>query len=312
MQEYQTTEQQQRQLTEDGYVLLPDAIPGDLLTRWQKLAVQIESEALAAHEKGNQLEGVCVLEDPVGPRLVRYDDLLGRDADAVLDLLACPAMMAVSAELCGPGAIPLQCDILFKHQHPHPVILWHQGAPHPRGFPYLNVGIYLDNADQDDGCLRYVPGTQRELQDIAQLSRDHGWEIPGVVEQPARAGDILVQDMMVLHGSPPKRTPNPRRTIYVEIRPAAGVIESGQQSEEWLDLRRRWMGLVLRRAAASNAKVELAKDIPEDLKSDEEEVDRIRAHWEPPIPAVYAVENIERHDYPIPADLSGSPDTVTR
>lgn len=66
------------------------------------------------------------------PRLMRHDDILEIDHDAVLDLLACPAMMAVAREFSGRGTVPLQLDILYKHEHPHPVILWHQGAPHPR------------------------------------------------------------------------------------------------------------------------------------------------------------------------------------
>jgi hypothetical protein len=39
------------------------------------------------------------------------------------------------------------------------------------------------------------------------------------------------------------------------------------------------------------------------LSSDEEEIAAITSHWEPPIPAVYAVEPIETDDYPVPADL---------
>lgn len=306
MHDFDTTLEQRQQLLEQGFVLLPEAVPADLVTRWQELAERLEAEALAAHEKGESIHGACVIEDPVGPRLMRYDDILGRDTDAVLDLLACPAMLAVAADFCGPDAIPLQLDILYKHQHPHPVINWHQGAPHPRGFPYLNVGIYLDDAPEDDGCLHYIPGTQHELQDIQALSQTHGWDIPGLVLQPAKVGDILVQDMMILHGSPPKRTPGVRRTVYVEIRPAEGVRESGNQSEEWLELRRRWMALVARRAGQSEALKKLSNDLSSDLRDDCTEAAAIVAHWEPPIPAVYAVQPVERDDYPVPADLQNA------
>ena len=300
---YQTTDQQRQQLLIDGYVLLPAALPAELLSRWQSLAERLERNALDAYEKSESIHGACVIEDPVGPRLIRYDDVLGADADAVLDLLACPAMMAVAREMCGRGAVPLQLDILYKHQHPHPTIKWHQGAPHPRGYPYLNVGIYLDDANAGDGCLRYVPGTQHELQDICGLAEAHGWEIPGTVEQPARAGDILVQDMMVLHGSGPKRSPGVRRTIYVEIRPVSGIIESGAHSEEWMQLRQRFMGLVVRRAESSHWPDDWRSDLPANLSSNEEEAAAILAMREPPIPAVYCNRPIETPVYPIPADL---------
>jgi hypothetical protein len=295
-----SADQKERLLTE-GYILLAEALPADLLNRWRKLAEQLELKALEAHARNEQLHGACVIEDPVGPRLMRYDDVLGQDTNAVLDLLACPAMMAVARELCGAETVPLQMDILYKHQHPHPVILWHQGAPHPRGHPYLNVGIYLDDAGPDDGCLHYVPGTQHELQDICGLAEAHGWDIPGVVKQPAKAGDILVQDMMILHGSPPKRSPGVRRTIYVELRPVPGIRESAAQSEQWIEQRKRWMGMVLRRAGTAASWPDA---FPEDLATDEEEAGAILSMWEPPIPAVYCSFPVETDNYPVPSDLA--------
>lgn len=303
---YETTSAQRRQLLSDGFTLLPDAISPDELARWRGIAERLEADALDAHARGERLHGACVIEDPVGPRLMRFDDVLETHGDAVLDLLACPAMMAVARELCGPGAVPLQFDILFKHQHPHPVINWHQGAPHPRGYTYLNVGIYLDDADANDGCLLYVPGTQHELQNICELSEAHGWEIPGVVEQPAKAGDILVQDMMILHGSPPKRSAGVRRTIYVELRPAAGIAESGVQTEQWLELRKRWMGMVVRRADPSDWPPDWHDDFRVPLGTDEEENASISAHHEPPIPAVYCHRPVETTGYPVPADMRDS------
>lgn len=303
---FETTPEQRQQLLTDGFVLLPAALPTSLLARWRDLADGLERNALEAYARNESPHGACIIEDPVGLRLMRYDDILGEDGNAVLDLLACPAMMAVAREMCGHGVVPLQLDILYKHQHPHPVISWHQGSPHPRGYPYLNVGIYLDDADSDDGCLRYVPGTQHEIQDICALSEAHGWDPPGMVQQPAKAGDILVQDMMVLHGSAPKRGPGVRRTIYVELRPAAGIKESDAQSEQWKELRKRWMGIVVRRAEASDYPQSWRDDLHANLGSDEEEIASILNLWEPPIPAVYCHHSVETEDYPVPSDLRSS------
>jgi len=303
---YEISSEDREQLLNKGYVRLPGALPSELLKRWQLIATRMEAEAVEAHNRADRLHGACVIDDPSGPALIRYDDILGIDGDTTLELLACPAMMAVSREFSGYGTVPLQADILYKQQHPRAsVIPWHQGAPHPRGFPYLNVGIYLDDAPEGDGCLRYIPGTQHELQDICKLSQEHGWEIPGVVELSAKAGDILIQDMMVLHGSQPKRSPGVRRTIYVELRPFEGIIESGEQTKHWGRLRQRWMGLVLRRAAVSDWPKDWQKDLPQDLRSDEEEIAAILAEREPPIPAVYCYQPVNRDGYPIPEDLKG-------
>ena len=303
MQDYEITPEQKNKLLGDGFTHLPDVLSPEMLQRWRELADRYEAESLEAHARGEQIHGACVIEDPVGPRLMRADDILGRDTNAVLDLLACPALLAVARELCTPAAVPMQLDILYKHQHPHPIIMWHQGAPHPRGYPYLNVGVYLDDADEDDGCLKYVPGTQHELEDICALSEQHGWDIPGTVEQPARAGDILVQDMMILHGSAPNRSPGCRRTIYIEYRPVAGILESAVQSQEWAELRRRWMGLVVRHSGSQQLWDEWPDELPDDLASNEEEVAAIMAAWEPPIPAKYCAHPVETDDYPVPADM---------
>lgn len=281
-------------LLTDGFCHLPGALPPPLLNRLQTFATTIEADALEGHTAGRPVPGACVIEDPVGPRLMRHDDLLRLDPDLCLDVLACPAMLAIAERLCGPGAVPLQMDLVYKQQHPHPIILWHQGAPHPRGFPYLNIGLHLDDAGPDDGCLHYVPGTQHGLVDIDAFARTHGWSPPDLVKMPTRAGDILVQDMMILHGSPPKRSPGVRRTVYVEMRPVAGIRESARQSEHWLELRRRWMALVVERAGI---------DWPDDLPPSggtASAVSAILEHHEPPIPAVWGIEQVQTDDYPIP------------
>lgn len=305
MTRFEITGDHRRQLRDQGWVLLPGALPRALLRRWRSLATRIERDVGRAHARGEAPAGAAVVEDEVGPRLTRFNDLHGAEPDALLELLACPGMMAVARELCRRGTVPLQADLLYKQPHPHPVTLWHQDAPHPRGHPYLNLGVYLDDAAPGDGCLRYLPGSQHQLQDIASLARRHGWDLPGVVEQPACAGDILVHDMMVLHGSPPKRTPGCRRTLYIELRPCAGILEGGSQSRSWMETRQRWMGLVVRRAGPEHWPAPWRADLPGDLGTDEAEMGRVMACREAPTPAHYAREDVETEDYPIPRDLRG-------
>lgn len=285
-----------------GYLLLSGGMPSDLLARWRDLAERLERQAVAAHKAGAPLQACAVTEVRGDARAYRIDEILRHDAEAVIELLACPAMMAVAGQLSGPGTVPLAVDIVYKHPYPYPHILWHQGARHSREHAFLNIGLYLDDSDAGDGCLRYVPGTQNALLDVGALSAEHGWNPPGVVEVPTRAGDILVQDMMILHGSEPKRTPGPRRTVYVEFRQVDGIQAERSQSEEWVRLRERWMAHVLERARP--------EDRPDDwgFTSDPEEsleelAAAILARWERPIPANYAPMPVEHPEYPTPSDL---------
>jgi len=166
----ETTSKQREDLLDRGYTSFPGGLPPELLERWQKLATRLEEEAMEVHNNGDHIPTACMADGPDGKRLMRHNDILAKDPDAVLDLLACPTMMAIFRELCGKNAVPMQVDILYKQQHPHPVVIWHQGAQHPRNHPYLNVGVYLDEAGSGDGCIKYLDGTQHEKQDIQGLS----------------------------------------------------------------------------------------------------------------------------------------------
>jgi hypothetical protein len=303
------TSELQSQFATEGYALLSDALPKSTLQRWQDIAAVREAEAIKCFEQGEPMAGACVVEIENAPaRLLRYDNVFHTDPEALLDLLATPALLAVARDICGPLAVPMQADILFKYQHPHSLIAWHQGAPHDRSAPYLNVGIYLDDAPEGDGCLRYVPRTQHGLEDIAALTKSHGWEIPGVIEQSAQAGDILVQDMMILHGSQPKHSPGARRTIYVEYRPYDAIIRGDAQSKHWADLRLALMGAVLARANPADRPKNWETDYP--VVTHEEALElfkEILAFPEPPIPSVYSERPVEHPAYPIPEgfELSG-------
>lgn len=286
----------------NGYCLVEDGLPEDLLHRWRTLADKIEKHAVEEHIKGEQVHGAAVIKDKVGPRLMRYDDIFSQDHDLVLQTLATPALLEIAKKMVGRGCVPVQMDILYKQQHPHPVIKWHQGAQHSRDYPYLNVGIYLDDAPAGDGCLRYVPDTQHHILDIERLSKQYGWEIPGVVEQPARSGDILVQDMMILHGSQPKRSEGVRRTIYIEFRPWQSITESQCQSDGWAMLRKHWMALVLEQDSKQIWPQEWRDDYPTPASADTL-FKTILEKREPPQPAVWGVFPVTAKDYPVPEDM---------
>jgi hypothetical protein len=288
---HKITPEQRREFIDKGFLVLPNAIPVNLLSKWQDLLSEFNKNALKSYSKLLDVPNASFIEGLDKPLLTRVNDLLAFFPDAVLDLLACPVMLEIAQDFCGADVVPLQCDALFKHNHPESDIPWHQDALHPRKFPYLNVGIYLDDADIGDGCVDYVTNSQHETHDICKLVHKHGCNIPDMVSIPVKAGDILIQDMMVLHRSQMKRDKGVRRTIYVEMRPATAVLDQGAQSKEWMELRRRWMGIVVRRSNIAWPE-ELQAKLPKDLKSDSEEIKQILQHREPPIPAHYCIENI--------------------
>lgn len=288
---------------QNGFVRFEQAFSSELKDRLVDFSETLEAAAAEAFNNQVVSSSYYVSGESGVPRLFRYNDLLFENPQLIVDLLACPTMMAISEQLCGQGCVPMQLDLVYKYPHPHPHIAWHHGAPHPRNYPYLNIGVYLDDANLDDGCLRYLPNSQHSILDIHSLATEHGWDIPGVVQQPAKAGDILVQDMMILHSSEPKRSAGPRRTIYIELRPMDGIAESGKQSAEWTELRRQWMAHVIEAANPEDVPEGWAEFYGKPEHDLATLVELIKTKVEPPIPAVWAIDKVDHPNYPTPADL---------
>jgi hypothetical protein len=81
------------------------------------------------------------------------------------------------------------------------------------------------------------------------------------------------------------------------------MIESKVQSPRWVELRERWMAMVVARANSQDWPAEWQQSLPKNLQSDEQEVAAIASLWEPPVPAYYCHYAVETENYPVPADL---------
>lgn len=287
----------------NGFVHFENALSITLLKKLQRFSDKLEALALENFHNGQVNNQCCISTDSGLPRLFRYNDLLFESPELIIELLASPPLIEVYKELVGNGAVPLQLDVAYKYPYPHPHITWHQDAPHSRQYPYLNIGIYLDDALLEDGCLRYVPNTQHKILDIYALSNQYGWDIPNVVQQPAKAGDIIVHDIMILHSSGVKRSQGARRTLYVELRPILGITESGKQTKEWAELRKQWMAHVIK-AADPNSIPQAWHEFYGEPKYDLSTlVKLIKAKPEAPIPSIHDHKNVVHPNYPTPKDL---------
>ncbi len=269
---------------ENGFLYLPGAIPKDSVIKWQRLLENLNRQSFCTF--GALSAGkVSFVDDKANSPVSRINDLLGFYPEEVLELMSHESILSIAEAFCGSDVIPLQCDVLFKYNHAASEVLWHQDAIFPREYPYINIGIYLDDSNIDDGCLRLIPGTQNQVQDIFEITQSQATETSNKTDIPANAGDIVIHDLMAVHSSPAKSKTGVRRTIYIEMRPASAVVDQGVQSEVWVELRRRWMGLILRRSSSRRFENQLNLSSP--LQSDIEEIREILAHREPPLPANY-------------------------
>jgi hypothetical protein len=112
-----------------------------------------------------------------------------------------------------------------------------------------------------------VPGAHHDRVDICALERRHGWDVPGSVEVEMGAGDVLVHDVMLVHGSEPTVGYGRRRTIYYEFRPAEQILSEGPWDRPWVEKRLRLLPLAIDAYGQANPGAKaFAWDIADDLR----------------------------------------------
>lgn len=179
--------------------------------------------------------------------MFRISYLHDKGQPASLELLGSPCVLGVAESLCGPNFVPTYESMVFKQEGDGEIIPWHQDAVHPRRFRIFNFDLYLDRSQAGQGALRVVPGSQKQKHDVCEVAERYGWEHPGVISVEMEPGDVLVHDVMVLHGSEQTEGNALRRTIYYEFRAAEEILAEGPWDRTWIDRRLRLVPLALKR-----------------------------------------------------------------
>ncbi|MEQ8675479.1 MAG: phytanoyl-CoA dioxygenase family protein [Aggregatilineales bacterium] len=233
----------------NGYLILRNWIPQDLL---QRLRIAADDWI----QQGQSFQGQLNTEDPDyddfrfvdrphGRVMFRVNYLHNKQQSASLELLGSPQMLAVAESLCGINFVPTYESMVFKQENDGAPIIWHQDAVHPRNYRIFNYDVYLDNSVADNGALRVLPKTQTHKQDFCKIEEKYGWQPPNVVVVEMQAGDVLLHDVMVAHGSPEVEGKSLRRTLYYEFRSAEQILEEGPWDPIWVDRRLRLLPISL-------------------------------------------------------------------
>jgi ectoine hydroxylase-related dioxygenase (phytanoyl-CoA dioxygenase family) len=248
--DYALTADQIRFFDEHGYVVLRDWIPADLLARLRDAGDAWIAQGL---KDNGASEDYKFAERPrLGRTMWRVDYLHNKGYDASLELLGSPAVCGVAESLCGPNFVPTYESMVFKNEGDGAEVPWHQDAVHPRRWRIFNYDLYLDASRKGAGALRVVPGTQKQAQDICRLEDAFGWEPPDVIHVEMDPGDVLLHDVMVVHGSETTGGGAPlRRTIYYEFRAAEEIVHDGPWDRPWIERRMRLLPIGLRRHASA-------------------------------------------------------------
>ena len=249
---YLLTDDEVRSFDENGFLILRNRIPADLLARLQAAATTWMAEGREISEDDPAAVDYHYANRSIGRVMFRVDYVHNKGQAASLELLGSPAVLGIAESLAGSNFVPTYESLVFKNEGDGAAIEWHQDAVHPRNYRVFNVDVYLDASRIGQGALRVAPGSHRQPVDICDLKDTYGWDAPGVVQVEMEPGDVLVHDVMVVHGSEAVTGNKLRRTIYYEFRAAEQIMGEGPWDAAWVDQRLRLIPLGLAEHAATN------------------------------------------------------------
>lgn len=155
----------------------------------------------------------------------------------IYDLCVNPNILDYVEDLVGPDIVCWGAHYFCKMPHDLKAVPWHQDAAYWPLTPSRTVTVWLaiDDADKENGAMRFVPGTHRHLgllehQDATGPSV-LGHEIVNVqaygepVHDELMAGEISLHADLLAHGSEPN--PSDRRRCGVVLRYCPPIVETG-------------------------------------------------------------------------------------
>jgi Phytanoyl-CoA dioxygenase (PhyH) len=131
---YHLSEEHIRFFDDNGYLILRNWIPQDLLQRLQAAGQAWIHHGLRASEDDPNYSDYIFAKRSRGRVMFRVNYVHNKGQSASLELLGCPQVLAVAESLCGPNFVPTYESMVFKQQGDGAAIRWHQDAVHPRSF----------------------------------------------------------------------------------------------------------------------------------------------------------------------------------
>lgn len=188
----------------EGYLLIEQAIPPGLLLRVQQLFIQMMGEEHNHPDYVQFKKNGALFTSNI-------EHLCNKGNMEVLELLGHPVVCDIAETICGPDFFPVQDFSVIKMKGDESKVLWHLDMQNRRSAPAFTMGIYLDDASEQEGALRLTPGSHLNGKDICTSAKEKS------ITVAAKVGDIIIHDMLTAHCSGPLTQNEMRRVIYFEF-----------------------------------------------------------------------------------------------
>ncbi len=234
--------EQIEQFRRDGYIVAGQVLDSEGLAAARAAYDRIfaATEKPSSYRNLGQKEG----EAQSAGAVLQIIDMHKLD-DAFRNILFQPNILDLIEGLMGTPNIRLYHDqALYKPALHGDEVPWHQDNGYWKLDPpdAMSLWIALDDVDEANGCMRFVPGSHkagevghmRAGQYIAQLKADADESL--AVPAPMPAGWGLVHHCRTLHNTKPNHTARQRRAWVMHLMPG-GTSQGGKVLEDRLVLR---------------------------------------------------------------------------
>lgn len=214
------------QYHEMGYVVAPQLFDADTAERWkQALKGRLTTEG--------------GIDEPSGVRVWMAEAMDPLTASQV----GAPRLLTALQQLIGPDVEFLSVKAVFKNSRTSFPSPWHQDWFYWQGAPKISIWIALDDADEENGCLRMSPGSHRQVAPQTHIEDGKGFahrlteemmaDLP-VETVPVQRGDAIFFHDLALHASCPNVSGRERWTAITTYRSGSLVDSSSVWTSAWL------------------------------------------------------------------------------
>ncbi|MCM3626086.1 phytanoyl-CoA dioxygenase family protein [Paenibacillus glycanilyticus] len=234
------TDEQARFFLDNGFLVIRNVLRGKELRLLQEQTLQMVEKGLAGQtDDRDYLYRIRANGEKVYWRTEYVID----KSEAAKVLLGHPFILHTVDKLQGPHFIPTWDSLVVKAPNNAAAVPWHRDALLPEGCkdprPIFNVDFYLDDADESS-CLWVIPGSQHwESAEADERCSRPGFTTGDAVPVPMKAGDVILHNIQLLHGSPEGEGNALRRTVYYEFRPGEIETAYGPHTLEYLPIKQR-------------------------------------------------------------------------
>ena len=208
------------QYRREGFIRLPDFLGSDELSRWREATDGAVRERVAGRDDDRSFYS----------RVFTQCQRLADTNAAIAELILDARLGEAAALLAGVDGVRVWHDqALIKPPYGNPTA-WHLDDPFWSfdSADAISVWVALDDATVENGCLWYLPGTQREARcELTPIGENFGalfeqyphWLEREPVAVPCPAGGAIFHNGLVAHGAGTNLTPQPRRAMTCAFMP---------------------------------------------------------------------------------------------